>query len=205
MITKATITGKLYVNDLGKIARPQTLFGPYIIEQYHRVPRLSVVMDLPSQTISDRLRKGSRCFVAVDSFTGYPVGWFWVSIVREYIRPLNWNIRLAPDECYGWGAEVLEEHRGLGLFKQILSMASYTMLHMGYRWMWNGIEDENTPSVRAHAAVGFKPIVSCSANFSTKPTTLTIYDGDISNPSLLMRAYRMLSIPASGVWPAQGL
>ena len=68
-------------------------------------------------------------------------------------------LHLADDECYGWEAGTLPEHRGRGLFTALLLASGRAMAAEGRRVMWGGIHDHNLASQRANAAAGFRPVL----------------------------------------------
>jgi hypothetical protein len=66
------------------------------------------------------------------------------------------------------------------------------MAHEGRRWMWNGIEDSNVASRRAHMAAGFRPVLRLTAIHEPPPTRLRVRPADYADPELVRRGRLVL-------------
>ena len=104
-----------------------------------------------------RLACGKRCFTArVD---GAIAAYGWLTPSGEWIGELDRAIRLDRDEAYIWQCATLPVHQGRGLYKGLLAAMLAALAGEGYRRVWIGCALANTPSVRAFAALGLRPVV----------------------------------------------
>jgi ribosomal protein S18 acetylase RimI-like enzyme len=104
-----------------------------------------------------RLAAGKRCFTArVD---GAIAAYGWVTSEGEWIGELDRAIRLDRAEAYIWQCATLPAHQGRGLYKALLAAMLAALAGEGCRRVWIGCALANTPSVRAFAALGLRPVV----------------------------------------------
>lgn len=120
---------------------------------------LAVAMGLPDVAeVSRRLESGRRCFLAwVD---GSIASYGWVSRGIERIGELERSFRMSPDEVYIWDCATLPKYRGQHLYCALLSHIVATLHHEGVRRLWIGASLQNTPSIRAFATAGFRPVLT---------------------------------------------
>jgi GNAT superfamily N-acetyltransferase len=107
--------------------------------------------------VRERLAGGKRCFTArVD---GAIAAYGWASPRGEWIGELERAIRLDRDEAYIWQCATLPVHQGRGLYKAVLAAMLAALAGEGCRRVWIGCALANTPSVRAFASLGLRPVV----------------------------------------------
>jgi ribosomal protein S18 acetylase RimI-like enzyme len=199
-VTTAIVHGALWANDLARLGEPAEPAGYAIAEVCGGgapAAHLAIATDLGDE-VHERLSRGVRAWACWHRPEADLVAWLWVSTGREWAWPLRRDLRFATDECHGWGAATLPEHRGRGLCSALLRWAGARMAAEGYRWMWNGILDENLPSHRAHWAAGFRPILRLTAIHEPAPSRLWLSGADYADPELVERARRTLR-PIAGV------
>jgi L-amino acid N-acyltransferase YncA len=191
-MTGAIVHGALWANDLTRLPRLDPNRGNYrLTETRVRVAELADTMKVPVSGVRERLERGSHAFVARSRTDGV-AGWMWVSTGGEWAPPLRRGLRFASDECWGWDVHVLPQHRDGGLCACLLRYAGRQMAQQGYHWMWNGIEDSNLVSQRAHVAAGFRPVLHVTAVHEPPPTRLRVRPTDYADERLVERACRQL-------------
>jgi len=107
--------------------------------------------------VAERLRAGSRCFVArLDAVVAC---YGWVTPAGEWIGEMDRRLALDVDEAYIWNCATLEHYRRRGLYRSLLGAMLQTLAGEGCRRVWLGSASSNEPSVRAFSRVGFRPVV----------------------------------------------
>ena len=157
----AVVRCALWANDLRRLPQPlDEGVGGYCVAEADcsAVPDLACVIEADQAVVAARFQRGARAWVARTA-DGSIAAWLWVSTGREWAAPLGRWLHLADDECYGWEAGTLPEHRGRGLFTALLLASGRAMAAEGKRVMWGGIHDHNLASQRANAAAGFRPVL----------------------------------------------
>ena len=188
----APVRGALWAIDLDRIAPLEPRRGDYVLTETHsRVAELAAAIEVTAAVVRQRLDRGCRAFVA-RSRDDVIASWLWVSTDREWAAPIRQDLHFASDECHGWNAGTLPEHRCRGLCTALLRYACREMTAEGRRLMWNGILDENLPSRRAHVAAGFRPVLRLTA-VHMPPAPLRARPADYADPELVARARRMLA------------
>jgi GNAT superfamily N-acetyltransferase len=185
----------LWALDLTRLAEPSEPNGGYALAEVRGgVPavHLTAASGLGDHEVSERLWRGARAWACWHRPEADLAAWLWVSTGREWAPPLRQDLHFAPDECYGWNAGTLPEHRGRGLFTILLQHAGWRMHQAGHRLMWGGIEDSNLASRRANMAAGFRPILRLLAVHEPPPTRLHVWPADYADERLVERARRML-------------
>ena len=191
-MTMSITKGALWANDQQRLDWLDPQRGDYVLmETSFRAAELAGAMEVSASEVRERLGRGCRAFVA-RSRADAVVSWVWVSTGREWAPPLRQYLYFTPDECYGWSAGTLPDHRGRGLFTALLRYAGWRMAQEGCRWTWGGIEDANVASQRANAAAGFRPILRVTAVHDPAPTRLRVRAADYADPELVRRARLML-------------
>jgi ribosomal protein S18 acetylase RimI-like enzyme len=157
--------GGLWVTDLGpdrapRLPLPALAAGTLLIEEAgaETVGELAEAMGgwHPSE-VGARLAGGKRCFTTrVD---GAIAAYGWVTPGAEWIGELDRAIRLDGDEAYIWHCATLPAHQGQGLYEALLAAMLAALAGEGCRRVWIGCALANTPSVRAFAALGLRPMV----------------------------------------------
>jgi hypothetical protein len=186
--------GALWANVLRRLPRPEPHCGDYALVELRECAGIDVLargMEVGASVVRRRLERGCPTFVAC-----YPDGrvasWLWLSTGREWAPPLRQDLHFAPDECYGWDAGTVPQHRGRGLFTGLLRFAGWRMAQEGHRLMWGGILDANLASQRANVAAGTRPILRLTAIHDPEPTRLRVRRVDYADPELVLRARRIL-------------
>jgi GNAT superfamily N-acetyltransferase len=194
MSALAIVRGALWVGDLSRYPRPVHDCDGYALfeVQGRLVPKLARSMRVSCSVVRARLQRGARAFTAWSTRDDEVAGWLWVSTGREWAPPIRRELHFAADECYGWDAGTLPDHRGHGLFTELLRYAGWRMAREGARLMWGGILDENLASQRANAAAGLRPIVHLSAIHDLEPTTLQAWPVEYADERLVVRALRVV-------------
>lgn len=120
---------------------------------------LAHVMELADTAeVARRFGEGRRCFVAWvdDAIASYG----WVSRGVERIGELERSFRMAPDEAYIWDCATLPKYRGQHLYCALLRYIVTALHRDGVRRVWIGASLQNTPSIRAFATAGFRPVLT---------------------------------------------
>jgi hypothetical protein len=196
-MTGVIVHGALWANDLVRLERLSPNHGNYrLTETRVRVAELADTMDIPASVVRERLERGCHAFMA-RSRSDEVVAWLWVSTGGEWAPPLGQGLCFAPDECYGWNVHVQPQHRDGGLCTGLLCYAGRQLARQGYRWMWNGIEDSNLVSQRAHVAAGFRPVLHVTAVHQPPPARLRVRPTDYADERLVERACRQLETATS--------
>lgn len=158
------------------------------------IERLARAMGAPADIVAERFRGGDRAWVAwcfrTPDGRDFLAGYLWVSVGEHVDEPVQRLLRFAPDECYGWGAGVHEDHRRRGLFTALLETAGAAMRDEGCRVMWLGIEDRNAWSRKAADRAGFRRVLNVrveAGEFTAWPDP----DADLEH---VTRAWRMLDL-----------
>ena len=157
--------GGLWATDLtreeqARFSPPALGAGPVLIGEAgaEAATELAAAMDGrdPNEVLA-RLAGGKRCFIA--TVGGAIAAYGWVTPKGEWIGELDRAILLDGDEAYIWHCATLPAHRGRGLYKALLAAMLTALASEGYRRVWIGCSLANTPSVRAFAALGLRPVV----------------------------------------------
>ena len=191
--------GALWAVDLARVAAPEQRCTDYVlieVRSEHLTVQLARSMCVGVGAVRERLERGSRAFAAWSS-EDVVASWMWVSAGQEWAPPLRRTLRFQPDECYGWNAGTQEQHRGRGLFTELIRFAGWRMGQEGMRWLWGGILDENVASQRANAAAGSRPILRLTAVLDPEPGRISMRRVDYADPKLVARARRMLRLGAN--------
>jgi hypothetical protein len=197
-MSAAATRAALWANELWRLSQPEVPCRDYVLVEVRGASgddQLAVAMALDESVVRERLERGCRCFAA-RTRSDEVASWLWVSTGCEWAPPLQQRLYFAPDECYGWGAGTLPQHRRRGLFTSVLRWAGWRMAQDGCRLMWDGILDENLPSQRAHAAAGMRPILRMTAVHQPAPTPLRLRAADYADPELVRRARRVVGGPS---------
>ena len=157
--------GGLWATDLTpdeapRFPLPALGAGPVLVGEAgaETVAELAAAMDgWDPDDVGARLAGGKRCFTArVD---GAIAAYGWVTPKGEWIGELDRAVRLDGDEAYIWQCATLPAHQGQGLYKALLAAMLAALAGEGCRRVWIGCALDNTPSVRAFAALGLRPVV----------------------------------------------
>jgi hypothetical protein len=182
----------LWANELDRLEPLGPRRCDYVLEETSPcVADLAAAMEIPASEVRERLDRGSRVFVA-RSRGGAIAAWLWVSTGEEWAPPLRQHLRFAADECYGWDASALPQHRGRGLFTALLRYGGWRMAREGYRWMWGGILDSNLASRHSCVGAGFRPVLRITAVLEPPPTRIECWPADYADERLVERARRVL-------------
>jgi GNAT superfamily N-acetyltransferase len=188
----------MWANDLRLLDRLGPNRSGYMFaETSTQVAELAAAMNVPAPVVRERLERGCRVFVA-RSRTDAVAAWLWVSTAQERAEPLCMDLHFAPDECYGWNAGTLPQHRGHGLFTALLRYAGWRMAQQGCRWMWGGILDSNLASRRSCIGAGFRPILRLTAVHEPQPTRIECWPADYADERLVERALHVLGDHTDG-------
>jgi len=158
--------------------------------------QLAEAMGVPGRVTVERFERGARVW-AVWLWNGEGdqdqlAAWLWVSTGRQHDQPIRRELRLAPDEAYGWSGGVAPAHCGRGLFAGLLEHVGAELLSEGRAVMWNGVHDHDLASRRAHLRAGFRPILRVTARLLGEGSCLRTRPADYADPELLHRARRLL-------------
>jgi hypothetical protein len=187
----ATIRTALWANDLRRLPPP-----PDAIEgvgwlgevDCRAAAELACAMEVEQALVAERFQQGARGFVA-RACDGSIAAWLWVSTGRVWAAPIGRWKQFADDECYGWEAGTLPEHRGRGLFTALLLASGRVMAAEGARFQWGGIHDHNLASQRANAAAGFRPVLHVHVHAHG---ALRTSPAEYADPRLVARARALL-------------
>lgn len=134
------------------------------------------------ERIERRFDNGFR-YVTLEN-DGGPVAWFWALVggVR-YLDELRWSIALDHDQVWARDAFVVPELRGRRMLLALMTAAAAAEGRA--MRVYSDVDAVNLPSLRAHAAMGFRRI--CTVRALTLADRLT----------LRSRAPACLSLPAA--------
>jgi len=201
-------TGALWARDLRHATRPE-LDGRYAITEVGRAEamagHLARAMGTSEAAILERVA-GGGAWVAWSWRDEEVVAWCWVSTRETYATPLRRTLQLGAGDCFAWGAETLEAHRGRGLFTAILEHIAWHLAREGWDTLWGGIGDDKIASQRANARAGFRPVLRVTAEHEPPPTQIWSVPADYADARLVERAREMLGPSASllaGETPAE--
>jgi hypothetical protein len=189
------VRGALWACDLSRVRRPEAACGEYALveaEADRLLSQLARAMGVEEQEVLGRQGRGCRAFAAWSWRHQEVVSWLWVSTRDEYAPPIRRMLRLAEGDCYAWGAETLEGHRGRGLFTGLLEHVGRKVAGEGCHTMWGGILDANLGSQRACARAGMRPVLRLAAIHEPAPARLLTWPADYADPRLVERARRLL-------------
>ena len=189
------VHGALWANDLARLSHPGASRGQYSMVEVRPpclVLRLARAMAVEESVVRERFERGCRVFAAWSGLDEALVSWLWVSTGEEYAPPVRRTLRIPVGDCYGWDAGTVELHRGRGLSAWLLEWAGSRMATSGTSTMWNGIDDENLPSRRAHARAGFRPVLRVAAVH--EPSRLRTWAADYADERLVARACQLLGV-----------
>lgn len=168
------------------------------------VAQLALAMGVDELVVRERLERGRRAFVAVSCSDEAPASWVWVATSDEYAPPIRRMLHVPEGDCYAFGGETLEPHRGRGLITALLEHAGLADGAGGVRTMWDGILDANLASQRASARAGFRPVLRLAAVHEPPPGRLRSWATDYADARLVARARQMLGGRVGGVAGAVG-
>lgn len=193
------VRGALWVNDLAQLPPQAQRVGSYALGEVDdgvRTAHLVAVAGLPPGEVEARLAGGCRVFAAWHWPSGQLSAWTWVSTGEQWVTVTQLTYRFADDECYGWNADVLPEHRGHALFTAVLRFAGRRMNEHGCRFMWAGALDSKLDSQRSLAAAGFRPILHHDVYLDPPPTRLRLRCVEYADPRMADRAHSIIELPA---------
>jgi hypothetical protein len=188
------VRGALWAKDLTRQRRPEPSSHDYVLVEVQPdrlVRHLARATCLGESSVLDRLHRGCRAFAAWD-WRDEVVSWLWVSTRDEWAPPIRRLLRLAEGDCYGWGAGTVEDHRGRGLFGDLLEHAGWQMAEEGCRTLWGGILDSNVASQLANARAGMRPVLRLLAILEPAPARLATWPADYADSRMVEPARRLL-------------
>lgn len=105
------------------------------------------------QKISERLKRGDRCFVVKkkDKVCGY----VWVKPKSFYFSEIRFEVELDDKSIWIYDELVFEKERGKRTLQRVLYEIFEHFKDTGYKQVYVGILNDNEPSLKAHARFGF--------------------------------------------------
>lgn len=109
------------------------------------------------------LADGIHGFVAIrgEEIIGF---YHWVDVENDPTHPDLWymgpGFRLEPEDVYGSGLFLLEEHRGSGTASGFLFRVETSLRDRGYRRLWGYVDSANRPARWLYSNRGYEPMWS---------------------------------------------
>jgi GNAT superfamily N-acetyltransferase len=197
MTAPAVVRGALWAYDLSRIRQPDCARDDYAMVEVRSgrlASELARAMNVGESVVRDRLERGCRAFAAWSWADEAVVSWMWVSTGEEFAPPLRRMLAIPEGDCYGWDVGTVEVHRGQGLAVRLLEWAGRRMAELGAVAMWNGIDNANLSSRRAHVRAGFRPVLRIAALHEPPPGRLRTWAADYADERLVARARHLLGV-----------
>jgi GNAT superfamily N-acetyltransferase len=111
--------------------------------------------DLDDAWCREQLTADDPCILAI--IDGHPVGMGLVTRRIFWIEEILHRFDPGPDGCYFYSTYVSPSHRGQRIQTLLDTHRLRWALAQNLRWCYALVEHPNTPSLRAHYRVGFRP------------------------------------------------